>query len=88
MFADIKLPSDSPVTMRDLGGMMASGLIAVALLEALKAKGILSLAEVLSTIQSARGALGHDPVGPLDNEAATILDWLMTVRFAENSVRE
>lgn len=76
------------VTMKDLGSVMAGSMIATALLETLRAKGILSLGEVLVTIQNARGALGHEPVGPLDTEAATILDWLATVRFAENSLGE
>jgi hypothetical protein len=76
------------VIMKHLGGGMAASLLALALLETLMAKGVLSLAEVRSTLQNARGGLGQEPEGPLNIEAASILEWLLTMRFPDNSVRE
>lgn len=72
------------VTKKDLGGVMAGSMIAAALLDTLKAKGVLSLAEVRGTIQAARGALGEYPSGPLDTECVSVLDWMLTVRFPDN----
>jgi hypothetical protein len=51
-------------------------------------KGALTLADVRQTVQNARGALGQNPLAPFDSEAASILDWMLTVRFADNSVHE
>jgi hypothetical protein len=72
------------VTMKDLGGVFAGSLIASALLETLLAKGNLSLAEVRETVRKARDAVGHPPSGAMEIETATILDWMLNVRFAEN----
>ena len=78
----------SNATMSDVGGIMAGSLIASAILDTLMGKGVLTLADVRQTVQNARGALGQNPLAPFDSEAASILDWMLTVRFADNSVHE
>lgn len=80
----IELPPDLPVTMRDLGGVMAGSLIASCLLDTLIAKGTISPDDARKTIENARGLLGQEPVGLLDNEAAGILEWMLTNRFPES----
>ncbi|WP_141686764.1 hypothetical protein [Bradyrhizobium sp. LMTR 3] len=78
----------SDVTMKDLGGVFAGSLIPSALLETLLASGRLSLAEVRETVQKAQDAVGHPPSGAMEVEAATILNWMLEMRFAANSVRK
>jgi len=87
-FGDIKVPNVSPVMMRDLGGVMAGSMIASAILDTLMRKNVLSLADVRETVRNARNAIGQDAVGALDNECIAILDWMLKVRFADDSVGE
>lgn len=76
------------VTMKDLGSATAGSLIASALLDTLVAKKVLSLPDVRQIVQTARDSVGHPPVGALEREAATILDWMLKVHFAERGGRE
>jgi hypothetical protein len=71
------------LTMKDLGGVMAGSLIASCLLDTLIAKGVISRDDARQTIVNARGLLGSEAVGPLDTNAAEILDWMLKNRFAD-----
>jgi hypothetical protein len=68
---------------KDIGGALAGGLIANALLCKLMDKGILSTDDAKNVLQNARKAIGYGPVMNLqDKAAADVLDSLIA-RFPD-----
>jgi hypothetical protein len=69
---------------KEIGGALAGGLIAAALLETLLTKEILSIGDVRGVIRNARTALGNNSLmNAQDKAAADALDWLLMARFPE-----
>ena len=76
------------ITAKEIGGVLAGGLIATALLDTLMTKNLLSLADVRGTLQKVRDNIGPGPLNAQDGAAADVLDWLLKMRFPEQGVRQ
>jgi hypothetical protein len=76
------------ITAKEIGGVLAGGLIATALLDTLMTKNLLSLADVRGTLQKVRDNIGPGPLNAQDGAAADVVDWLLKMRFPEQGVRQ
>jgi hypothetical protein len=68
---------------KDIGGVLAGGLIATALLHTLMDKGVLSREDTLGVLRKARTALGTGAMNDNDRVAAGVLDWFIA-RFPDS----